>query len=81
MTTLKTDDGRTTRRDEIFDWMVDYADEKNGPTPSIREIAITFGLAYTTVYTHVLKLIRDGRVRQSDGKLVIIDSEWIPPPR
>jgi DNA-binding IclR family transcriptional regulator len=60
--------------------MVDYAEGKNGPTPTIREISQAFGLAYTTTYTHVLKLIRDGRVMQSDGKLVVIDSEWIPPP-
>ncbi len=72
---------KRTRRDEIFDWMVDYAGEKSGPTPTIREISIAFGLAYTTTHTHVLKLIRDGRVLQSDGKLIVIDSEWIPPPR
>jgi len=70
-----------TRRDEIMDYMIDYASGKSGPTPSIREIAIAFGFSYTTAYVHVLKLIRDGRVMQSDGKLVIVDSEWIPPVR
>ena len=71
---------RRTRRDEIFEFVIEYAETKSGPTPTIREISKAFGLAYTTTYTHILKLIRDGRVMQSDGKLVVIDSEWIPPP-
>jgi len=70
-----------TRRDEIYDFICAYADEMDGPTPSIREVSIHFGLAYNTVYHHVMKLIIEGRIRQDRGKLVVIGSEWIEPPR
>ncbi len=72
---------RRTRRDEIYEWVCLYADEMNGPTPSIREISAHFCLNYKTVYHHVLKLIIEGRLRQERNKLVVVGSEWIEPPR
>jgi hypothetical protein len=42
-----------------------YADEHNGPTPSILEIKGHFGLAYSTVYAHVMKLIAERRLEAS----------------
>ena len=71
----------TTRRDEIFDFICTYASEKDGPTPSILEVSQNFGLAYSTVYHHVMQLVIEGRLRREYGKLVVIDSEWIPPRR
>jgi DNA-binding transcriptional regulator YhcF (GntR family) len=70
---------RPTRRDEIFEWVCRYADEMDGPTPSINEIAVHFKLNYKTVYYHVMKLIVEGRLRQERGKLVVVGSEWIEP--
>jgi hypothetical protein len=70
---------RRTRRDEIFEWVCHYADEMDGPTPSINEIAVHFKLNYKTVYYHVMKLIVEGRLRQERGKLVVVGSEWIEP--
>jgi hypothetical protein len=70
---------RLTRRDEIFEWGCRYADEMDGPTPSINEIAVHFKLNYKTVYYHVMKLIVEGRLRQERGKLVVVGSEWIEP--
>jgi hypothetical protein len=70
---------RRTRRDEIFEWVCCYADEMDGPTPSINEIALHFRLNYKTVYYHVMKLIVEGRLRQERGKLVVVGSEWIEP--
>ena len=75
---MKAKRGRT-RRDEIYDYICDYADVKNGPTPSIREVSQAFKLGYTTVYNHVMKLIAERRIEQEDGKLIVIGSEWIPP--
>jgi hypothetical protein len=43
-----------TRRDEIFECVCRYADEMDGPTPSINEIAVHFRLNYKTVYTTTL---------------------------
>ncbi len=68
-----------TRRDEIMAYICEYADGKDGPTPSINEIAGHFKLAYSTVYHHVLRLRVEGRLRQEDGKLVVVGSEWIAP--
>jgi len=55
---------RRTRRDDIFEWICRYADEMDGPTPSINEIALQFKLNYKTVYYHVMKLVVEGRLRQ-----------------
>jgi hypothetical protein len=71
---------KPTRREEIFAFICMYADEHNGPTPSILEIKGHFGLAYGTVYAHVMKLIAERRLEQQDGKLVVPGSEWVPPP-
>ncbi|HML24949.1 MAG TPA: hypothetical protein PKD09_25065 [Aggregatilinea sp.] len=70
-----------SRRDDIYDFICAYADEKDGPTPSIREVAKAFGVYYSTAYHHVMKLIIDGRLRQEDGKLIVVGSEWIAPER
>ena len=68
-----------SRHDEISEWVSRYADEMDGPTPSINEIALHFKLNYKTVYYHVMKLIIEGRLRQERGKLVVVGSEWIEP--
>ena len=70
---------RRTRRDEIFEWVCRYADDMDGPTPSINETAPHFKLTYKTVFYHVMKLIVEGRLRQERGKLVVVGSEWIEP--
>ena len=67
------------RRDEIYNYICEYAQKHGGPTPSIRELALAFGLAYTTVYQHVQLLIGEQRLDQRDGKLVVIGAQWSPP--
>lgn len=68
-----------TRRDEIFDFICDYCDEHNGPTPSIREIAYHFNRSYTTVYRHIQHLIEEERLELRHGKLIVLDARWLPP--
>jgi hypothetical protein len=70
---------RGHKRELIFEFICTYADHKNGPTPSIREVAQHFHLAYGTAYTHVMRLITDGKIIQEDGKLLVVGSEWFPP--
>ena len=70
-----------TRRDEIYEYICVYANEMDGPTPSINEISIHFHLNYKTAYYHIMKLIIEGRLRQERGKLVVTGSEWIEPLR
>jgi hypothetical protein len=61
---------RRTRRDAIFEWVCRYADEMDGPTPSINEIALHFKLNYKTVYYHVMKLIVECIVLQRQHLLL-----------
>jgi hypothetical protein len=68
-----------TRREQIYQWICTYADEMDGPTPSINEIAKHFEINYKTAYVHVLRLIADQRLRQERGKLVVVGSDWIEP--
>lgn len=70
---------RRTRRDEIYEYICAYADEKNGPTPNIREISEALEVCYSTVYHHILKLVIEGRLEQRDGKLLVVGSEWYGP--
>lgn len=72
---------QSTRRDEIYDYIVLYADEHNGNSPSILEVTHHFQLAYGTVYGHVMHLIAERRIERLDGKLVVPGAEWIPPNR
>jgi hypothetical protein len=68
-----------TRRDEIMAFICDYAGGKDGPTPSINEIAHDMGMAYATAYHHVMKLIIEGRLKQEDSKLCVVGAEWYAP--
>jgi hypothetical protein len=68
-----------TRRDEIMLYICEYAGGKSGPTPSILEIAHHFRLAYSTIYHHIMKLQIEGRLKQEDGKLIVVGSEWYGP--
>lgn len=70
---------RRTRRDEIFDYICDYAIIHDGPTPTIREIAFEFKLNYKTVYDHIQLLIGEGRVNYRNGKIMVTGSQWIGP--
>lgn len=71
------------RRVDIYEFIVNYADEHDGPTPSINEIKEHFDWceSYSTAYYHVMKLIVAGLIRQEHNKLIVVDSEWIPPHR
>lgn len=68
-----------TRRHEILAFIMNYARQHNGPTPSIREIAIHFRIAYTTCYTHIEALIEEGVLTKQDGKLIVIGAQWVGP--
>lgn len=68
-----------TRRDEIYDYICEYAHKHNGPTPSIREVAFYFDRSYSTVYRHIQQLVEEQRLEWRDGKLIVVESRWLPP--
>jgi predicted transcriptional regulator len=67
------------RRARIYQFICTYADEMDGPTPSINEIANNLDIDYKVTYYHIMKLIAVGRLRQERGKLIVVGSEWIEP--
>jgi len=71
---------KTTRRDEIFLFIAEFAVEHLGNTPSIGEVALAFDISRATAYSHMLKLVNDGRGRWHDGEFILIGSEFSPPP-
>jgi hypothetical protein len=70
---------RCARREAIYDYIIEYANTLDGPTPSIREVALALGIDYKVTYYHVIKLCAEGRLRQERGKLIVVGSEWIGP--
>jgi hypothetical protein len=65
--------------DDIYNYICVYADDHDGPTPSIREVSKNFGMCYSAAYHHIMKLIIDDRLMQRDGKLVVVGSDWLSP--
>jgi hypothetical protein len=47
----------------------------DGPTRSVNKMVVQFSLNGKTVYTHVMKPIVEGRLRQERGKPVVVGSE------
>lgn len=66
-------------RERIYAFVVAYADEHDGPTPNILEIAHSLHLPYKTAYYHTLRLMADRRLARQDGKLLVVGSEWYAP--
>jgi hypothetical protein len=67
------------RRRRIYDFIVTYADELEGPTPTINEVAANLALDYKVTYYHVMKLIAQGLLRQERSKLVVVGASWKKP--
>jgi len=66
-------------RQRIYEFVLSYASEKDGPTPSKLEIAKNLHLPYSTVYYHMLRLQAAGLLSEEDGKILVPGSEWYPP--
>jgi hypothetical protein len=73
--------GRDLKRDEIFEFICQYALEHNGVTPGFLQIARQFNLKYGTVYGHVSALSNERLLRIEDRHIVVEDSYWKPPAR
>jgi hypothetical protein len=67
------------RRRRIYDFIVTYADELEGPTPTINEVAANLALDYKVTYYHVMKLIAQGLLKQERSKLIVVGASWKKP--
>lgn len=68
------------RRQRIYEFVVAYADEMDGPTPNAREISKALNIPYKVTRYHLTKLIAMGLLRSERNKLIVVDSEWLRPP-
>lgn len=62
---------------DALDYIVDYAAENNGITPSTREIAAALGLSQTRIQ-HLLTRLQAERMIEfvSGDRYKVVDSEW-----
>ncbi|MFA7386071.1 MAG: hypothetical protein WCZ87_00265 [Thiohalobacteraceae bacterium] len=67
-------------RDQIFEYICRTAKEQRGIPPSVRSMAQAFHRGETTVRWHVNALIMEGKLAWTDGRLMVVDAEWIEPP-
>jgi len=67
------------RRIKIYEFVLSYADELDGPTPTINEVSQALAIDYKVTYYHVMKLIALGRLKQERGKLVVVGARWERP--
>lgn len=73
------------RRDEIFDLICDFASLHRGNSPSMRDLLQVLHVAgykmhLSTLRGHMQQLEIEGRLHRADGKLIVDDSDWTPPP-
>jgi len=74
-----------TRRSEIFEVLCQYAAEHKGNSPSLRDLLTEmhkhgYAIGQTTLYFHLTYLEGQGVLERRDGKLIVVKSEWTPPP-
>ncbi len=75
---------KRTRRDEIFEVLVEYAKDHGGNSPSQGDLLHElrrrgYAMCKGTLQVHLLKLLAEDRLYRKDGKLVVRDAVWIPP--
>jgi hypothetical protein len=69
------------RKDDVFEFIITYADENCGITPSSRQIAAALDLSQTRIQALMLRLQAERRIAFVDReKYKVIDSQWDPPP-
>lgn len=68
---------KRTRKDDVLDFIVDFAQENNGITPSTRDIATGMSLSQSRI-SYLLKCLHDDRLIEWVGreKYMVVDSEW-----
>lgn len=73
-----------TRRDELMQLIIDYAQQHAGNSPSLRNLTrearrAGYQVSLSVVRQHLTKLEAEHRVARVDGQLIIIGAEWLPP--
>ena len=74
---MKTNQKKRTRKHDVLDFIVRYAEENNGVTPSTREIAEGLGLCQSRVHHLMTRLVAERWLEWvSRDKYKVVDSDW-----
>ena len=74
-----------TRRDEIYEFVVMFADDHSGATLTPHGIWMEMKrrdllqMKWSTFRSHWLQLLIERRIEVKDGVVVVVGSEWHPP--
>ena len=73
-----------TRRDEIYEIMIDCKRHYVGDGPSYRELLAEvnhrgYVMCLSVLRVHIDKLAAEGRIEKKDGRFIIVGSDWTPP--
>ncbi len=66
-------------RARIYEYIRAYAKARNGPTPTIREIACALKIPWSTAHYHVTQLVAAQKLGLEDGKIRVIGARWLDP--
>ena len=67
------------RQKDTFQFIVAYALDHQGNSPSIMEIARELEICYSSTRHHVTRLIAKEKVAWRDGRIVVLGAVWSPP--
>jgi Mn-dependent DtxR family transcriptional regulator len=79
MDNLVTGYGLTPLQAEYLRFIIEYAQDHNGNSPSKSEIANQFNVGWSTARWHVAALSNKRLVQEVDSKIVVEDAVWEPP--
>jgi len=72
---------KRTRMHDVLDYIVVFADENSGITPSSRTIASALGLSQSRIQYLMTRLLAEGYIEYVDReKYKVCHSQWEPPP-
>lgn len=71
--------GLTPLQADYLRFIIEYAQDHNGNSPQISELAAQFGVSWSAARWHVSELSNKRLVRDIDKKIVVEDSVWEPP--
>lgn len=72
--------GRASSREQVLRYIIDYKQDHDGLSPSVREIASACFLHVSTARYHLDQLAIEGRIRVLERRgIEVIGGAWEPP--
>jgi len=72
--------GRANTREQVLSYIIDYKQDHDGLSPSVREIAAACFMHESTARYHLAQLAIKGRIRLVERRgIEVIGGAWEPP--